>query len=302
MKKTTALILTCLAALALCAAPAFAADKHKVFLITMDQMDQHWANMDAGAKKAAAAAGNIDYVWMAPDIKDDAKQIEIVNNAVAAGAEVILIAANGPNAITAALKEADGAGVKIIYVDSPAEFPGVATFATNNKAAGQTAGEVLLKALQGKGVTKGQIGVVSVNAATQSTVDRENGFREAFKGTAFELLPSQYGEGDVARSKDIAGNFIVQGVVGIFGANEGSTVGVGNAIAEDGNQVLGVGFDNSDSIRGLIQSGSLLGAMVQNPDVMGAKGVEAAAAVVGGGYTGEKMVDTGVTVMTKDKL
>jgi hypothetical protein len=35
---------------------------------------------------------------------------------------------------------------------------------------------------------------------------------------------------------------------------------------------------------------------------MGAKGVEAAAAVVGGGYTGEKLVDTGVTVMTKDKL
>ncbi|MDR2726270.1 MAG: substrate-binding domain-containing protein [Candidatus Adiutrix sp.] len=302
MKKTTALVLACLAAIFLCAAPAFAADKHKVFLITMDQMDQHWANMDFGARKAAEEAGNIDYAWMAPDIKDDAKQIEIVNNAVAAGAEVILIAANGPNAVTAALKEANGAGVKIIYVDSPAEFPGLATFATNNKAAGKTAGEVLVKALKDKGVTKGRIGVVSVNAATQSTVDRENGFREAFKGSAFELLPSQYGEGDVARSKDIAANFITQDVVGIFGANEGSTVGVGNAIAEDGNQVLGVGFDNSDSIRGLIRSGALLGAMVQNPDVMGAKGVEAAAAVLGGGYKGEKMVDTGVTVMTKDKL
>ncbi|MDR3038504.1 MAG: substrate-binding domain-containing protein, partial [Candidatus Adiutrix sp.] len=104
MKKTTALVLTALAALALFAAPAVAADRHKVYLITMDQMDQHWAGMDAGAKKAAEKAGNIDYVWKAPDIKDDAKQIEIVNNAVAAGAEVILIAANGPNAVTAALK------------------------------------------------------------------------------------------------------------------------------------------------------------------------------------------------------
>ena len=302
MKKAATFIMYALASMMLCAAPAAAADRHKVYLITMDQMDQYWASMDAGAKAAAEQAGNIDYAWMAPDIKDDAKQIEVVKSAVAAGAKAILIAANGPNAITAALKEADRAGVKIIYVDSPAELPGIATFATNNRAAGRTAGEELLKALQAKGVTKGKVGVVSVNAATQSTVDREAGFREAFKGTPFELLPTQYGEGDADRSKDIAAHFIIQGVVGMFGANEGSTVGVGNAIDEDGSQVLGVGFDNSDSIRGLIASGALLGAMVQNPEVMGAKGIEAAAAALGEGYQGEALVDTGVTVMTKDKL
>jgi ribose transport system substrate-binding protein len=302
MKRTTAFIVTALAALFICAAPMAASDQNKVYLITMDQMDQHWASMDAGARKAAEAAGSIDYVWEAPDAKDDAKQIEIVNNAVAAGAKVILVAASGPNAITASLKAADAAGVKIIYVDSPADFPGVATFATNNKAAGRTAGETLLKALKDKGVTKGQIGIVSVNAATQSTLDRDEGFREAFQGSAFQLLPTQYGDGDVLKSKEFADAFITQGAVGLFGTNEGSTTGVGNAIAEDGNQVLGVGFDNSDSVRGLIQSGALLGAMVQNPEVMGARGIEAAMAVLGGGYQGETLVDTGVTVMTKDNM
>ena len=302
MKRTTTLIMTALAALFLCAAPAAAAEKHKVYLITMDQMDQYWAKMEAGAQKAAEQAGNIDFVWMAPDIKDDTKQIEVVNEAVAAGAKVILVAANGPNAITAALQNADGAGVKIIYVDSPAEFPGIATFATNNKAAGRAAGGELLKAFKRKGLTTGKVGIVSVNAATQSTVDREAGFREAFKGSRFELLPTQYGEGDADRSKDIAAHFIIQGVVGMFGANEGSTVGVGNAIDEDGNQVLGVGFDGSDAIRGLIASGALLGTMLQNPEVIGAMGIEAAAAVLGDGYKGESLVDTGVSFITKDKL
>ncbi|HBG16023.1 MAG TPA: BMP family ABC transporter substrate-binding protein, partial [Firmicutes bacterium] len=69
----------------------------------------------------------------------------------------------------------------------------------------------------------GKIGIVNVNAATASVVAREKGFRAAFKGTKFEILETQYGEGDAAKSKDIAANYITQGVVGIFGANEGST-------------------------------------------------------------------------------
>ncbi|MCA5010582.1 BMP family ABC transporter substrate-binding protein, partial [Clostridioides difficile] len=62
---------------------------HKVYLITMDQMDQHWVNVDAGAQKAVKELGNVDYKWLAPDVKDDAKQIECINNAVAGGAQAI---------------------------------------------------------------------------------------------------------------------------------------------------------------------------------------------------------------------
>ena len=45
---------------------------------------------------------------MSPNTKDDAQQIECVNNAVADGGyQAILVAANGPDAISSALKEAD---------------------------------------------------------------------------------------------------------------------------------------------------------------------------------------------------
>ncbi len=301
-RKTTAVLLSSVLALALFAGIASAGEKFKVFLITMDQMDQHWNNVDAGARKAVAELDNIEYAWAAPDAKDDAKQIEVINNAVARGGDLILAAANGPDSITAALREASEAGVKIIYVDSPANFPAIATFATNNKAAGNTAGKEMLKALKAKGINSGKIGIVNVNAATQSTVDREAGFREAFDGAGYEILATQYGEGDVAKSKDIAANYIIQGCVGVFGANEGATTGVGNAIQEDGNQIIGVGFDNSDSIRNLISNGALLCAMVQNPSVMGYEGIKAAGAALTTGYNGPKVVDTGVTVMTKDKL
>lgn len=279
-------------------APA-ADKKFKVYLITMDQMDQYWVNVDAGAKKAAAELGYVDYKWSAPDVKDDAKQIECINNAVADKADAILLAANGPDAVTAALKEAQAAGVKIVYVDSAAKFDGEATFATDNTAAGKTAGEQMKKALEAAGKTSGKIGIINVNAATASCVARETGFRSAFEGSNFEILATQYGEGDAAKSKDIAANYITSGVVGIFGANEGSTVGAGNAIQEAGGEVIGVGFDKSDTILSLIKDGFLLATMAQNPDVMGEKGVKAAVDALQGKSLGGAVTDTGVSVITK---
>lgn len=249
--------------------------KQKVYLITMDQMDQHWVNVDSGCKKAVEELGNIDYEWLAPDVKDDAKQIECINNAVAGGAKALLLAANGPDAVTSALKEAEEAGVKIIYVDSAADYPAIQTLATDNKAAGKTAGEEMMKGLKAAGVTEGKIGIVNVNAATASCVAREEGFRSAFEGSSYEILETQYGEGDAAKSKDIAANYITSGCVGLFGANEGSTVGIGNAIQEAGDAIVGVGFDKSDTILELIKGGSILCTMAQNPDVMGYEGMKA---------------------------
>lgn len=277
-----------------------AKDAYKVYLITMDQMDQHWVTVNEGCEKAAAELGNVDYNWLAPDVKDDAKQIEAINNAIAGGADAILLAANGPDAVVATLEEAQAEGIKIIYVDSPANLPAEATFSTDNKAAGKTAGEKLLESLTANGVTSGDLGAIGTNASTTSTVQREEGFREAFDGTDFNILETQYCDGDATRAKDIAANYITAGAVGIFGSNEGSSVGVGNAIAEAGSDVLGVGFDKSDALFELIENGNLVAIMAQNPDVMGYEGMKAAVAALDGEDLGGKVVDTGVSVITKD--
>ena len=296
MKKTLAIVL----ALMLClgTVTAAAAEDWKIALITMDSIDQHWVTLNEGAQAKASELG-VTVTFMSPNTKDDAQQIECVNNAVAGGYNAIMVAANGPDAISSALREAKEAGIKVVYVDSPANVEAEATFSTDNKAAGKTAGEEMIKALQAAGVTEGSIGIVNVNAATDSTVQREAGFREAFEGTAYTLLETQYGEGDAAKSQSIAENYITQGVVGIFGCNEGSTTGTGNAIKASGTAVVGVGFDKSDAILGLIQDGYLLATMAQNPDVMGSMGVEACVKVLNGESLGGEVVDTGVSVLTK---
>ena len=280
MKKILSLVL----ALCLLAGigSAFAEQKaYKIALITMDSIDQHWVTLNEGAQAKAKELG-VEVTFMSPNTKDDAQQIEAVNNAVSAKVDAIMVAANGPDAISGALEEAKAAGIKIIYVDSPANVEAEATFSTNNNAAGKTAGEEMIAALKEKGIEEGKIGVISVNAATDSTLQRDAGFRSA-------------------QSQAIAENFITQGVVGLFGANEGSTAGVGNAIKAADKEIVGVGFDKSDAILGLIEDGYLLATMAQNPDKMGSMGVEAAVKVLNGESLGGEVVDTGVSVLKKTK-
>ena len=297
MKKLLTVVLS-IALVLMLAASALAAGE-QIALITMDSIDQHWVTLNEGAQKAAEELG-VTVTFMAPNTKDDAQQIEQVNNAVAGGYQAIIVAANGPDAISSALKEAASQGVKIVYVDSPANVEAEATFSTDNKAAGKTAGETMLAKLTEMGVTTGSIGIINVNAATDSCVMREEGFRSAFEGTEFTLLETQYGEGDAAKSQSIAENYITQGVVGIFGCNEGSTTGAGNAIKASGSsEIVGVGFDKSDAILGLIEDGHLLATMAQNPDVMGYEGVKAAVAALNGESLGGAVTDTGVSVLTK---
>ena len=159
----------------------------KIALITMDSIDQYWLNLKDGAEAEAKAKG-VTLDFNAPNTKDDAQQIECVNNAVANKYDAIMVAANGPDAISGALQDAIAAGIKVVYVDSPANVEAEATFSTDNQAAGKTAGQTMIDALKEKGITSGDIGIINVNTATQSCVDRETGFRSAFEGTDFNLL------------------------------------------------------------------------------------------------------------------
>lgn len=276
-----------------------ASKAYKIALITMDSIDQHWVKLNKGAQAEAKVDG-VTVTFSSPNTKDDAQQIECVNNAVSGGYDAIMVAANGPDAISSALNEAKQKGLKIVYVDSPANVEAEATFSTDNEAAGKKAGEQMLEALKAKNITSGSIGIVNVNSATDSTVKREKGFRSAFESSPFKLLETQYGEGDAAKSQTIAENYLTQGVVGIFGCNEGSTTGAGNAIKASGkNNVVGVGFDNSDTIKGLIDDGFLYCTMAQNPDVMGKMGVDACVEALDGKNLGGAVTDTGASAIKK---
>lgn len=309
MKKKIFAALICASMIGCLAATPVLADEtvkadgdYKIAVITMDSVDQHWVSLKEGAEEEAKA-DDVTVDFMAPDVKDDAKQIECINNAVAGGYDALMVAANSEDAVSGALQEAIDAGMKLVYVDSPANVEAEATFSTDNKAAGKTAGEEMIKALEDKGVKDGSIGIVNINNSTNTAIQREAGFREAFEGTDYELLETQFCEGDAAKAQTIAENYITEGVVGIYGTNEGASTGVGNAIKASGSdEIIGVGFDKSDTLKGLIEDGYLVCTMAQNPDQLGKLGVQACIKALNGEDLGGEVTDTGVSVLTKESL
>ena len=272
----------------------------------MDQMDVHWVNVNAGVEDAIADLEKdgytIHYNWYAPDTKDNAKQIEQIDMAVSNRSDVIMIAVNDPNACNQALKEANRDGARIIYIDSPATYKGEATFATNNYAAGEQAGEEMLKILEEAGITEGTIGLVSAQAGVQSCVDRVDGFCKALEGTGFTPSEVQYSEGDTAKAQELATNLINNGAVALYGANEAATIGCGNAAREAKEKIYCVGFDNSSANRALVCKDAVQAYMAQNPHEMGEQAMKAAVRLLDGEALNGEVTDTGVSIVTTENV
>lgn len=277
---------------------------YKVYLITMDLTDSYWQSIDKGCQQAISELGNITYQWLGPDSHDDALQSKCIDEAVAGGANAILIAANSAEGVNASLQKAEEAGCKIVYVDSAANYSCVTALATDNEAAGKKAGETMIQALEGRGVKSGTIGIMGVTKDTASCVARETGFREAFEGMDYELADTVYMQDDANNVKNAVKDGIAGGYVGFFGSNEGTTVAIGDGKKEAGaSDSTVVGFDTSDAVLSLVSDGTVYATMQQNPQTMGYEGLKIAIQALEGSYTDtDTNTDTGVTVITADSM
>ena len=276
----------------------------KVGLITMDQMDVHWVRLQQAAQAKVdaynEAGSSIEMVWMAPETKDNAQQIQKIEAAIADGVNYIIIACNDATSCNNALQEAVDEGIKIIYVDAPATLEATATYATDNYAGGVQAGEYMKKVLDEAGVTEGTIGIVDAQAGVDSCENRYQGFASVFEGTDFVLGERQYSDGDNAKAQELANTLIANGVVAIYGTNDGATNGSAAAVADaarDGDTIYCVGWDKSDSNIAHVEGGELLAFMAQNPNVMGEDAIDAVVRSERGEDLAGEVVDTGVSTV-----
>jgi ribose transport system substrate-binding protein len=127
--------------------------------------------------------------------------------------------------------------------------------------------------------------------------ERRDGFLEWMKANApgITVLPPQYGGGDQAKSADITKSILASNpdVTGIYGANEGSAIGVVKGVEEAGKKGLKiVGFDSGKAQIDAIKNGTMAGAITQNPVGIGEQTVSAAMKVIRGEEV-PKVIDTG---------
>jgi ABC-type sugar transport system substrate-binding protein len=92
-------------------------------------------------------------------------------------------------------------------------------------------------------------------------------------------------------------------LVGIFGSNEPTAVGMARAIEQRGytGKIVAVAFDGNADIQQFIRDGVLDGAIVQSSYGMGNMGVEAVSKLLSGSKVAS-YIDTGVVYVTKDNI
>jgi ribose transport system substrate-binding protein len=275
--------------------------KYKVIFIAMDSMDEHWLKVKAGTEDKAKELGNVDLSFNAPQGKVDANaQLQLVEDAITKKMDAILLAPLNRDALVPGVEKAKAAGVKVIIIDSAIGTNNYDAFlSTDNGAAARLAADELAKLIG----EKGKIAIVNAQAGSATTMIRENDFKDqvAKKYPNINIVGTQYSDGDKTKALNIATDFMTANpdLVGFYAANEGSTVGTGNAIDQAGKAgtIKFVGFDWSADTKALIEKGALQATMVQNPYQMGYLGVQAAVDILSGKSV-KRDVDTGVTVAT----
>jgi len=264
-------------------------------IISKGFQHQFWQAVKSGAEQAAADL-NVDITFEGPETEAMVdKQLEMMETALDKNPSAICIAALDSQALVPLLERAHDAGIPVVGFDSgvDSDIP-VTTAATDNIAAAAVAADKMAELIGGSG----EIALIVHDQTSRTGIDRRDGFvnriKEAYPD--INIVDIQYGSGDHLKSTDLA-KAIIQAhpdIKGFFGANEGSAIGVLNAVNELGmnGKIVVIGYDSGKQQLDAIRDGTEAGAITQNPVGIGYKCVESAVKALNG-ETLDKVTDTG---------
>jgi ribose transport system substrate-binding protein len=288
------------------AAPAAAASSGKMYIPLVSKGFQHqfWQAVKKGAENAAKDL-NVDITFEGPETEAMVdKQIEMLQTALSKNPVAIGFAAVDSKAAIPLLQQAQAKKIPVIAFDSgvDSDIP-LTTVSTDNIAAAGVAADKMAAAIGGKG----KVAIIVHDQTSRTGIDRRDGFLKRMKEKYpdIQVLEPQYGAGDQLKSTEIA-KAVINGnpdLKGYFGANEGSAIGVVNAVKELNmvGKIVVIGYDSGKLQIDAIKSGLMLGAVQQNPVLMGYKTVESAVKAVKG-ETLPKHIDSGYVWADKSNI
>jgi ribose transport system substrate-binding protein len=297
-----------LMASAIALAGATGASAAEIAVIVKTVNSTFWQNVQKGAEAAIGASkGGNTMTFQGPAAESAiADEVNMVENAVNRKVAGILLAPSDPDALVPAVKKAWEARIPVVIIDSMlsagADKYYQAFLATDNRKAG----ELAAKALIDKVGTTGKIAVMSYVAGAGSEIGRVGGFNDYIKANSkLQIVGPLYSQSQMATALNQTTDVLAANsdLVGIFGANEPTAIGMGRAIKQAGKagKITAIGFDGNQDLQEFVKDGTLNATIVQGSYQMGEKGIDTLLKILAKEKV-EKVIDTGVVVVTKDNI
>lgn len=277
------------------AAASAGGEKPYIPIVSKGFQHQFWQAVKKGAEEQAAKL-NVTVNFEGPENESQVdKQMEMLQGELDKHPAAICFAALDSKAAVPLLQKFKDQNIPVVGFDSgvDSDIP-VTTAATDNLKAAGTAADKLGELIGGSG----KVGVIVHDQTSRTGIDRRDGFIKEMqaKFPNIQIVGPQYGGGDQLKSTDLA-KAMIQGnpdIKGFFGANEGSAIGVINAVKElnKSGSIVVVGYDSGQAQIDAINSGLMAGAITQNPIGIGQQCVDAAVKAINGEAL-PKNIDTG---------
>lgn len=286
-----------------------------IYVIVKVLGNQYWSVLQAGAEQAGKDLGcNVVVIGTALE-SDIEGQLTLLQNAVSAQADGIVIAPLDSVSLDMPITEAYKSGIPVVLVDTVIKSDNYsAALLTNNVEAGKTAAEEMLRRLEASGLSKDEAAQIAIqvgSTGSQTINDRVRGFNEYWAANAPEKWvvlndDIKVNEGDISKAVGFCQDFITTypNLKAVFGPNNGSTVGFVTGMTESRRtDITMVGFDFSAEIETMIRSGEYdVASVVQRQYFMGYDGVKSALELSNGGTVAEKTIDTGVVLVDSSNV
>jgi len=314
VKKLIALMLVAVMALTMTTALAEQGGEKNIVVILKALGNAYWSVLQAGAEKAGEDLGCNVTIQGIPNEVDIEQQVGMLQNAVSAKADAIVIAVADSKAEANEVSQAFQSGIPIVLVDTMAQTEDYsAALLTNNIEAGRLAASQLIAKLGNKlsETDSAEIAMQIGSTGSQTIIQRMEGFQEYWAANAPEawvLLADdiKVNDGDITKAVQFGHDFLTAypNLKGFFSPNNGSTVGFATALIEaNRTDMTMVGFDFSPEMETIVRDENFnVATMLQRQYLMGYDGVRIAFELANGGTVSQKDIDTGVLAVDFDNV
>ena len=289
-----------------------AGKKLTIAVIPKSTGNEFWETVKKGADDAAKKHGVTMYWEGTVTETEVAEQNKIIENMINLGVNGMALAPLNRKVMAKSIRNAVAAGIPVLVFDSGVDGDAHFSFvATNNKKGGSLGAEHMIELLGGK---KGKIVVLRFVQGTGSTEARAEGFMETAKAAGLQILTDPNpDQGTIESAKITSANTLERyiqdkklRVDGIFACNLIATLGMGAALGDlrkSGIEVTArfIGFDTSPKLIKALREGKIDALVSQDPRKMGYLAVDALVRHLRDEKV-EKFVDTGVELVTKERL